>query len=344
MKTNYIGADVDCKMTELAVERNGNIVARDRVPTDIRSLGSFLDSITGKKAMVIEEGPMAGWLYRNLKSKVNDFIVCDPRRNKLISCDGDKDDAIDAGDLASLLRGGYLRKVYHTDDEDRLALKEIVALYHDRVRESVRQINKLRGCCRGHGIEIPAGAAKYPSFRERWLKDVAPPVLARQVSILWIGFDAVSNQVKMARKEIAQRSKPYPIIGFWKDLPGVGPIRAVTLFAYLDTPWRFESPKKLWKYCGIGLKRFASGSDKQGRPKAGNLRLFRGVNRRLKDAIMGAALSAICQADNPFADHYKRMIRNGVTSSNARHTVARKMLTVMWGMWKTNYRYDASLV
>ncbi|MFB0553704.1 MAG: hypothetical protein ACETWQ_10375 [Phycisphaerae bacterium] len=87
-----------------------------------------------------------------------------------------------------------------------------------------------------------------------------------------------------------------------------------------------------------------SGRIGKGRPKTGNLRLFRGVNRRLKDVIMGAALSAICQSSNPFADHYKRMVRNGVTPSNARHTVARKMLSVMWGMWKTNCRYDESLV
>ena len=344
MSINYVGADVDCKMTELAVERNGKIRARDRVPTDIKSLGNFLKSITGRKAMVIEEGPMAGWLYRNLKSKVDDFVVCDPRRNKLISCDGDKDDAIDAGDLAALLRGGYLRKVYHTVDENRLALKEVVALYHDRVRESVRQINKLRGCCRSHGIRIPGGALKNPFVRKQWLKQLTPAVLARQISILWIGFDAVAKQVEMARKEIARRSKSYPIIGFWKDLPGVGPIRAVTLFAYLDTPWMFGSPKRLWRYCGVGLKRCASGSDKYGRPKPGNLRLFRGINRRLKDAIMGAALSAVGQSNNPFAEHYERMVRNGVTPSNARHTIARKMLSVMWGMWKTNCRYDESLV
>ena len=61
MVTNYIGADVDCRMTELAVERKGKIIARDRVPTDIKSLSNFLDSISGKKEMVVEEGPMAGW-------------------------------------------------------------------------------------------------------------------------------------------------------------------------------------------------------------------------------------------------------------------------------------------
>jgi hypothetical protein len=59
---------------------------------------------------------------------------------------------------------------------------------------------------------------------------------------------------------------------------------------------------------------------------------------------MGAALSAIGQSNNQFANHYRNMVRNGVTSSNARHTVARKMLTVMWGMWKTKSRFNESLV
>lgn len=344
MVTQYIGADVDCKMTELAVESRGKIVRRQRVPTDIRSLGRFLNAISGRKVMVIEEGPMAGWMRRNLRSRVDRFVVCDPRRNRLITCDGDKADAVDAAKLASLLRGGYLREVYHTDDEDHVALKEAVALYHDRVDDAVRQINKLRGRCRCHGMAIPWGVVPDPVRRERWLSQLQPASLAGQLSILWIGFDAIHEQVKRAKREMLRRSRAYPIIGYWRELPGIGPVRSATLFAYLDTPWRFATPKKLWKYCGVGLKRFASGSDAQGRPRPGMIRLFRGVNRRLKDAVFGGVLSAIRQRDNPFARQYHRMVAGGVTASNARHTVARKMLSVMWGMWKTNSRYEARLV
>jgi hypothetical protein len=100
----------------------------------------------------------------------------------------------------------------------------------------------------------------------------------------------------------------------------------------------------LWKYCGIGLKRTASGTDKKGRPKAGYVHLFRKVNRKLKAAIQGAALSAVEQGNNPFADYYERMVRDGMTPSHARHAVARKLLTVMWGMWKTSSRYEPRLV
>jgi len=47
--------------------------------------------------------------------------------------------------------------------------------------------------------------------------------------------------------------------------------------------------------------------------------------------ILGAAISAINQKDNVFKAYYERMVQDGVISSNARHAVARKMLTVMWG-------------
>jgi transposase len=344
MVTSYIGADVDCKMTELAVERNGKIVMRDRVATDIRSLREFLATISGQKVMVIEEGPMSGWLYRHLRSDVDQFVVCDPRRNQAIYGDGDKADPIDAGDLASLCRGGHMREVYHTADEDRLALKEVVALYHDRIRDAVRQINKLRASCREHGIRIPSKVLRDPKERGEWLETLGSPALAGRLSIMWIGFDAISRQVDLAKRELARRAKEFSMIEYWQDLPGIGLIRAATLYAYLDTPWRFGTPKKLWKYCGIGLKRTASGTDKHGRPKAGYVRLFRNVNRKLKAAIQGAALSAIGQRTNPFADAYERMVRGGMTLSNARHAVARKLLTVMWGMWKSNSRYEPRLV
>jgi transposase len=173
------------------------------------------------------------------------------------------------------------------------------------------------------------------------LKDLA---WVRQLTILWSGLDAVLEPVAAARREVRRLGRGHKMIHFWKELPGVGAVRAATIFAYLDTPGRFASAKKLYRYGGVGLKEFASGSSEDGSPRPGHLGLFRGVNRRLKSAVMGAALSAICQGDNPFVGHHRRIVRQGLTPSNARHAVARKWLRVMGGMGKTTRRYDARLV
>lgn len=339
MSTYYIGADVHNNSTELAIEKRNRIIARYSVPTTIPAISNVLDSLQGRKYLAVEEGPMAGWLYRNLSKKVNELIVCDPRRNKLIDSDGDKDDKIDAAKLACLLRGNYLRAVYHSEDDHRSELKHWVALYHDRVRDAVRHLNKIRARCRMYGVQIPRLVLRVPSRRSQWLSEIKHPVLVKQLNMLWIGYDATAKQTRVAKQQLIELSKKYPIILFWKELPGIGLIRATTLFAFLDTPWRFKQKNKLWKYCGVGLQRTTSGTDKKGKPKPARLHLPWAVNRTLKNAILGAALSAINQKSNAFRIYYERMLKDGVIGSNARHAVARKLLTVMWGMWKTNSRF-----
>ena len=170
------------------------------------------------------------------------------------------------------------------------------------------------------------------------------PALAKQLDMLWIGYDATARQVRVSKRQLSVLGKKYDIIKLWSQLPGIGLIRATTLFAYLDTPWRFKQKNRLWKYCGVGLQRSASGTDKKGRPKPARLQLPWAVNRTLKNAVLGAAISAINQKDNVFRDYYERMVKNGVIASNARHAVARKLLTVMWGMWKSNSRFDKKLL
>ena len=78
MATYYIGADVHCNNTELAIEQRGKIVARYSVPTTIPAISTVLSSLQGRKILAMEEGPMTGWHYRNLNEKVEKFVVAEP--------------------------------------------------------------------------------------------------------------------------------------------------------------------------------------------------------------------------------------------------------------------------
>jgi hypothetical protein len=344
MSKYYIGADVHCNNTELAVEEKHQIMARYSVPTTIPAISQVLESLQGTKQLAFEEGPMAGWLYRHLHMKVDQLIVAEPRRNKLITSGGDKDDKIDAAKLAALLRGKFLKPVHHTDDSDRAHFKHWVNLYHARIREATRNINTIRACCRVHGIAIPRKVIRNQKHRELWISKLNNPVLVEQLNMLWIGYDATRTQVAMALRQLNILARHYSIIKLWGQLAGVGLIRAATIFAYLDTPWRFKKRSKLYKYCGVGLERTSSGKDKNGNFRPPRLRLPFLVNGRLKDAVLGAATTAIYQQSNVFKDYYERMVSHGISSSNAKHSVARKMISVMSAMWKTSSAFDPTLV
>lgn len=343
MNVYYIGADVHTCNTEICVEYKKKVVNRYSVPTTISAIREVLKSIPGKKRMAVEEGPMAGWLYRNLKDCVDEMIICDPKRNKYIFADGDVDDDIASAKLAQLLRGGYLRPVYHSMDEQRIELKQWVSLYRDRIRAGVRQVNKIRAQCREYGVMAPRRVIRDSIARQVWLDDLCYRALAQQLKVLWIGYDATREQAKQVKKQLTQLSKNYEIITYWKDIPGFGLIRAVTLFAYLDTPWRFKKKTKLWRYCGMGIRHVTSGKDKKGQPKPAHLALDHQCNHVLKDVVMGAAISALrTNSPNVFKCYFERQRDAGILEANARHSVARKMLCVAWGMWKTKTRFNPS--
>ena len=341
MATYHIGADVDSRITELTV-LGGRTPRHFTVPTAIPPLLEVLKSLPCKKVLVVEEGPMADWLYRNLRWVVDEMVICDPRRNKLICQDGDKTNRIDSRKLAELSGAGMLRAVYHSDSQDRVVLKQWVSLYDDRVRQAVREVNKLRARCRMWGLCPPRGALRNPKVRDPWLRTLETG-LGGQLRLLFSSLDLLRAQVEQCRRELARQSKGYDVVARWQKVEGIGLIRAVTLLAYLDTPWRFRSQQKLWKYCGVGLQRFASGTDKWGREKPGTLRLAWSVNKRLKDAVVGGTMSAIHQGDNVIARGYQERMARGMSESNARHTVSRKLLDRLMAMWKTGSAYETDL-
>jgi len=59
---------------------------------------------------------------------------------------------------------------------------------------------------------------------------------------------------------------------------------------------------------------------------------------------MGAAASAIERTSNAFKDYYERMLSHRITPANAKHSVAREMVSTMSAMWKTGSEYDEKLL
>ncbi len=337
MRTYYIALDVHCAFTEMAVVgARGGVIRRERTATKIPDLAAALGSVAGRRWLTFEEGPMAGWLARNLGELVEELVVCEPRRNHLIAKDSDKDDPIDAEKLALLLRGGYLKKVHQAGSLERAIFKQHVGLYHDSVRDRVRMANSILAQLRRFGVFSREQEMADPQRRAPLLRKLpADRLLRDDVELLWLTYDMHLQQSEVMRDWLVQRSKREAILGRFVEVPGIGWIRAATFFAYLDTPWRFRSKQKLWKYAGIGLERSHSGAGPT------QLRVAQGANRRLRGALLGAAQTAVRTAGNPFYDQYQYWTQEqGLSIPNARRNVARSLAATLWGMWKNGNRYQ----
>ena len=344
MTEYFIALDVHCAFSEMAVVTgSGKLVHRDRCATTIPALTEAIAAVRRPRRLTFEEGPLADWLARELRSRVNELVVCEPRRNHWISCDGDKDDPVDARKLAELYRGGYLKAVHQPGSLKRSLLKQQVSLYHDRVRERVRQGNQLAALWRRHGVFVRAA---HFTDDEEW--DILLRRLPRHAALhqglqrlrsVYLLMLSQEEELRAELTGLAQNEQP---IRRFQELPGIAWIRAVTFYAYIDTPWRFKSKAALWRYCGIGLERRHSGNGPI------RTRLSRRGNRRLKDVLLGAARSAIAQADNPFAERFRFWMEvEGLSVPDARRNVARCLaatLWSLWSLWKTSARYDPQKV
>jgi transposase len=290
--------------------------------------------------LTFEEGPLADWLARNLREHVDRLIVCEPRRNALIAKDGDKDDPIDAERLAQLLRGGYLKEVHQAESLDRTVLKQHVSFYHDRVRERVRQGHQLVAQLRRHGVFASINDIVDETERARlWKLLPNRKVLRNDLALVLQVYELLVEQEAELRSDLMRLARRQEPVRRFQELPGIGWIRALTFFVYIDTPWRFASKSALYRYCGIGLERRRSGNGPL------RIRVTSGGNRRLKNVLLGAARSAAACGANPFADKYHHWNQEeGIHPSTARRNVARALASTLWSLWKNGSQYDPAQV
>jgi transposase len=339
-RSRWVGLDVHCRFCEFAVlGPSGGEIKRGRCATSIPAIVAAIESVPRPRRLVFEEGPLADWLLRNLCEHVDDVLVCDPRRNRLIAQDGDKDDPLDAERLARLGQGGYVKAVHHPESLARAVFKQHVALYHDRVRHRVGESHRLCSLLRRHGVMVrERDIVDRDGLNQTIVRLPANEVLRADVELLWQGHEAAAVQEDRARRQLVRLARDDDAAQRFEALPGVGWVRSATLVAFLDTPWRFASKQALWRYLGIGLERRRSGNGPE------RLRVPLRVNRLLKGTILGAARSAILLKANPFADQYRKGVDRGLSPRLARRNAARSLAAVLWGMWKSGNEYHPEWV
>ncbi|MCA1603047.1 MAG: IS110 family transposase [Acidobacteria bacterium] len=117
----------------------------------------------------------------------------------------------------------------------------------------------------------------------------------------------------------------------------MGPIGACRFSAYVQTPHRFSSKRKLWRYCRLSVS-FRSSDGKPLRyPK-----LDRAGCGRLKD-VSRKAFEAARQTKegNSFKRAYSEALERTHNETHARLSVQRKIVSTLRAMWLTMSPYRA---
>lgn len=279
-------------------------------PTNLRELKEYLKTLKGSIALTFEETTTAQWLYLELRDCVDRIVICDPVRNRLLS-EGPKNDKIDAGKLALLLRAGLLKEVFHSDD-GVYELRLLVSAYRDIVQAGVRAINQRSALARGHGDETT-----YAAFILEHLNK---------------NIDLYRESKKTYIAQFQEFCRRNELLKLLLPVHGINTISAVKILAIVVDARRFPRSGKYLNYCGLVTNGKFSGGRSYGRRKPQ-------FCRTLKAVYKTAALAAL-RGHNPVREYYEELLARGVAEVHARHEIARYIATVTYGILKTGTPYD----
>lgn len=225
MNTYYVGLDVHKASICIAVmNADGKLMMESIVETSAATILDFLKGLRGEVEVTFEEGTHAAWLYDTLKRTKAKVIVCNPRKNRLLS-DGNKSAKVDARKLAQLLRAGLLSPVYHGEHGVR-DLKELVRSYEYLVEDSTRVMNRIKALYRSRAIAC-AGADVYkPQQRQAWLEKLAEAGVRARAARLYCELDHLTGLRREARQAMLVESRHHAASKILRQVPTLGTVRA----------------------------------------------------------------------------------------------------------------------
>lgn len=327
----YIGLDAHSSTCSFCVmDERGKVLDTVKIVTNGRLLREYVRSVSGKKKLTFEECELSSWLYEMFKNEDCELLVCNPVENK--SYKKAKTDKLDARQLADLLRGNFLKPVYH-NGSDREKFRDLMSGYQQLVDDAVKIKNRYKSLFRKDGTRT-SGSKLYND------EDLLEGLSRKDLQFVGKQMYRLLEEMERCRKEyvceIKKYSKKFKEIKVLKTLVGIADIQAAKIIAQVIEPRRFKNKHKYFSYCGLVRHRQISGDKSYGDKKIWG-------NRTLKCVYKMAANSAL-KGNNVFREYYDHLRRNGSNHKNARNAVSRKIAAISLQLWKNNVKFNPKMV
>jgi transposase len=333
----WLGLDAHSKNCVLGhLDDHGTEINWWRLPTQPQKLIAQVQAIpAADKRLMLEESNLARWLGQLLKPHVQQLVVCDARRNRLISHDHHKHDRRDAFALARLLRLNEFKPVWQPVEEQRVLFKRVAQSYENAVQRQTRLKLQLKSLFQHWGL-FPTGSTVFSQpGRAAWLKQLPHDTLRAQALIHFELLDQALASQRQCRRLLCQGGRPFPEVKRLRTVPGIGLVGAHLFVAYVQDPTRFRKFSRLSRYCRLGI-RDRSSDDKP----LGYEQLDRQGIGTLKAITYRAYLQAAKRRSGPVWDFYQFSLRHTGSTTHARLNTQRKLLLTLWSLWLTGTEFD----
>lgn len=333
----YMGIDHHMQyIIATTMDQQGRKISKDRVSSDRRAIKDYIKKANGDGDLKVVIEASYGWsyFYDEMRELVSEIKVAHPLKTRAIAEARIKTDSIDSEVLAHLLRADLIAEAYAPDFQTR-DKKNLL-----RYRTSLTKIrtmlkNIVHSVLARNHIEEPEFRKLSDKFGKKGrgymrafkLRGNDTEILNHYLDVI----EDIEEKIKGAEKKIKETFKKDEICQLLESVPGIGELSAVLIRYEIDDIERFISASKLSSYAGLVPSTYSSG----GRTYQG--KITKQGNKWLRWTLTEAAQSAI-QKDLWLRRYYSGIEKRG-GRKKAKVAVARKLLEIIYRIWKENRPY-----
>lgn len=341
-KRLWAGLDVGVETTSVCIiDDKGETLHEASCPTALKSVRHELAALRRRRAArVALEASTGMTLARGLRSLGYSVDLYDSHQlSRFLRIRRNKTDAADAVGIADACRLGVsgLSKV-HLKSLEGQRLQSRLAIRRHLIRQRVASINMI-----GRQLELYGGRLDRSRTRHlhshveaeiRRLFGRVPNELTRELRYMVAYCEQLLAHEREVDCELRELAAGNEICRRFMEIPGVGPLCALTFYAAVDDPRRFHRTADIGCYFGLTPRIKQSGlSMRLGR-------ISRMGNSAVRALLVNASMSFM-RYSSPDCDlrRWAAGIEQRGVRGKARVALARKLATVMLAIWKSGEPY-----
>lgn len=337
----YVGLDVHSKSTTYAIQNeHGTMVAEGEFPTTAAGIREFVRECELPKGthVGLESGTVSFFVARMLALGDVHPVVVDAREVRLKAHrPNQKSDSRDAREICHGLRTGMYRSIVHVPDRPVSMLRDVLKRRRHFVRLAASQITAAKSLMRAAGLGASAVRFKTSKGWERCLAELEDvPELRTFLDQHRIMWRAATAQIKKLDVRLESLARPFANdLQRLQQVPGVGPVVAMTVVAMLSDPHRFATAKHVSSYAGLVPAMYQSGTT------ARHGHITKRGNTELRSMLVEAAHHAR-RPHHPLNPFFSRLCaQKGYKVAAV--AVAHRLVRILWAMLRTGADFDPTM-
>lgn len=339
----WIGLDLGRRRTHVCVvDASGAELHQQVCDTKLPALQEAISAYPlSRIAAVVVEASNDTHIVRKLRTAGFPVTIFDSyKASKFLAVRRNKTDASDAKGLADLARLGretisevYLKSAECEQLRGLLVMRQRITMMRVAAENALRS----RLALHGRALKSVYAAGRLRQEVEHQLAELRSEEgldLTNDLQPLVELCESLRAYLKQLSRDLEKRAKSHPVCRLLMEVPGVGPICALSFYTAIEDPDRFACASDAGAYFGLTPRRYQSGQTSR------TLGITKAGSKLTRTHLVTAATVFGNTAPDCALKRWFLALRERAGFGRARVALARKIAVILLAMWKTQSHFE----